>query len=94
MNTVFASMLLSGNAITNSTIGKGFMRLLDDAKGFLLIAGIALCTVMLIFLFAKKSMASEQEQVEIKRNIKAVMYAAVGIVTATAIITLVTSYFI
>ncbi len=93
MNITATQLLSSGNAIANSNIGKGLIRLLDDSKGFLLIVGIAICVAATVYLFAKKAVASEHEQVEIQKRIKAVLYSAVGIVAASSIIALVTSYF-
>lgn len=93
MNILAAQLLTSGNAIANSSFGQGLKNLIEDAKGFLLVIGVLVCAAAITFLFLKQAAADEHEQVGIKKQIKVVIYCAIGIVAAGSIIALVTSYF-
>lgn len=79
---------VSGDALKNAVI-----RLLNDVIMWLWLIAPVVAIVMIIILFMKKSVASEQEQLAYNNRIKTVIVSVLGAYLASFLIKLLLSYF-
>lgn len=93
--------LILANRLTNTTAFKGFVELLNDSKGALLIVeGILtlLLVVWQLILIQAKTSSIDEEGVGAatknnKKAIKIILICAVAIAVATAVVPVILSYF-
>ncbi|WP_373843197.1 hypothetical protein [Bacteroides heparinolyticus] len=79
---------VSGDALKDAVV-----RLLNDVILWLWIIAPVVAIVMIIILFIKKSMASEQEQLTYNNRIRTVVVSVLGAYLASFLIKLLLSYF-
>lgn len=90
--------LITANKILQLNLFKGFIALLNDAQGALLVAEAVIIIVLIIWSLVQLQMANSSEDENnntphIKKRIKWILITGALIVTATAFVPVVLSYF-
>lgn len=91
--SLLTNMVLTGNKILDSTIGQGFMNLLNDGIGAAQLIGGIIVVLVFIYISVKKSKAEEQERKTYSNWQIALLIIMVMIIEANDIFNLVKSYF-
>lgn len=84
----------SSNKLMQMKPVQGFMDLLKDLQGVLLAVEAVLVVVLLIFNKIKEQAAEDDEKPKYKKQFKGVIVGGVVIVSLTAIVPVVLSYFV